>query len=260
MSARTAYSTRARTCASREPSGSAAGRAEVEKSLTARSAQLDFRPAAEPSGSLLARIRWALLVFSALALFSGCIVAPANPAIKERVTNVDPKLATPDYWMDKPAVTRVSDADFYKLWNACRDEVFARFFIIDREEYRDGLLTTVPLITKQFFEVWRRDAVTVKDISDASVGTIRRTVRFQLTRKEDGTYVAEPKVLVERFSSAERRLTAIHEFHSAFSGPRPFGDVETDAGVRLPTDYWYALGRDEPLEKDLVAAIERRLH
>ncbi|HSV13150.1 MAG TPA: hypothetical protein VLI90_02750, partial [Tepidisphaeraceae bacterium] len=166
---------------------------------------------------MLAQLRCALVSSAALALLAGCIVAPANPAIKERVTNVDPKLATPDYWLNQPAVTRISDGDFYKLWNACRDEVFSRFFQIDREEYRDGLLTTQPMVTKQFFEVWRRDAVTIKDIADASVGTIRRTVRFQLTRKDDGTYVAEPKVLVERFSSAERRLTAIHEYHAAFS-------------------------------------------
>jgi hypothetical protein len=210
---------------------------------------------------MLSRKRLHLISIALLLLVpTGCIVAPANPAIKERVTNVDPKFATQDYWLDQPAVTHIGDADFYKLWHACREELFSRFFQVDREEYRDGLLTTLPLVTKQFFEVWRRDAVTIKDVSDASIGTIRRTVRFQLTRKDDGTYVAEPKVLVERFSSAERRLTAIHEYHAAFSGPRPFGDMQSDAGVRLPTDYWYALGRDEALEKDLASAVARRLH
>jgi hypothetical protein len=196
-----------------------------------------------------------------LFLFAtGCITTPPEKANGRPVTDIDPKQATPDYWLSKPAVVSIDNADFYKLWSACREELHSRFFIIDREDYRLGLLTTQPLVTKGAFEVWRRDAVTVPDIAQSSLGTMRRTVRFEVIKHEDGTYTAAPRVLVERYSSAERRLTAIYEVHSAYSGPRPAGDIQTDRGATTPSDYWYATGRDEALEKDLATAIAQRLH
>jgi len=182
------------------------------------------------------------------------------PAAHTPVTQVDPILATPDYWLDKPAVVQVEAADFYQLWNICRSVAHDRFFQIDREDYREGLLTTQPLVSKQWWELWRRDVVTVHGIEESTLATIRRTIRFQLTEEPGGRFRVEPKVLVERFASAERRLTAITEYHAAFSGPRPFGSAETDQGLAYPLDYWYAIGRDNDLEKDLAAAIERRLH
>jgi hypothetical protein len=190
---------------------------------------------------------------------SGCITTPPEKANSHPVTDIDPKQATGDYWLDKPAVTQIDDADFYKLWNACREELHSRFFIIDREDYRDGMLTTLPLVSKQALELWRRDAVTVEAISESTLATIRRTVRFQLTKREDGSFTATPRVLVERWSSTERRLTAIYEVHSAYSGPRPIADVQTDRGVVGPADYWYATARDEDLERDLATAIKQRL-
>jgi len=200
-----------------------------------------------------------LRAFVPLLLLSGCITTPPQKANSRPVTDVDPKLATPEYWLDRPAVASIANPDFYKLWGACRDEVHDRFFIVDREAFRDGVLTTMPLVSKQFFELWRTDAVTVPDIADSSLATIRRTVRFQVKKQPDGGFVAEPRVLVERYASAEHRLTAIVEYHSAFSGPRMFAFNEGDQ-PNLPTDYWYTLGRDEALEKDLASAIERRLH
>ena len=188
----------------------------------------------------------------------GCILRNPDPATP-RVTNIDPKLATPDYWMDQPAVVHVDADDFDTLWKICRSVVHDRFFVIDREEFRLGLMTTRPLVSKQYWEVWRRDEVTIHDIEASTLATIRRTVHFQITRQPDGNFTVEPKVLVERYASAERRLTAITEYHTAFSSVRAYGSAENDQGIVLPTDYWYATGRDNALERDLAAAIQRRL-
>jgi hypothetical protein len=193
-----------------------------------------------------------------LAGVPGCIFRNPDPATP-RVTNIDPKLATPDYWLDQPAVVHVDADDFYTLWQICRSVVHDRFFTIDREEFRGGLMTTQPLVSKLYWEVWRRDVVTVHDIEASTLATIRRTVYFHFTRQPDGSFTVEPKVLVERFASAERRLTAITEYHTAFSSPRAYGSAENDQGIVLPTDYWYATGRDNALERDLAAAIQRRL-
>ena len=192
-----------------------------------------------------------------LALLAGCAIHPA-PAPK--ATDIDPARATPYYWISRPAVAGASDADFFKLWNACLLEVRHREFLIDREDYREGLLTTLPMTTRQFWEVWRRDVGTLDGLADSSLASIRRTVRFEVTRQDDGTYVATPKVLVERYASLERRLTSITQYHTAFSSPRPTQESDTTTTPGLPTDYWYAVGRDEALEKDLAASIRARLN
>jgi hypothetical protein len=190
---------------------------------------------------------------------TGCIFSTPNPATP-RATAIDPKLADPNYWLDQPAVVHVSASDFDTLWKTCRSVAHDRFFLIDREEFREGLMTTQPLVSKQDWEIWRRDVVTIPGIAASTLATIRRTIRFQITRQPDGYFIVEPKVLVERYASAERRLTAITEYHTAFSITRPYGTLESDEGIILPTDYWYPTGRDNDLERDLAAAIQRRLH
>ena len=201
---------------------------------------------------------WAVAVLLFLPV-QGCITHPANPAATQPVTHIDPEQATSDYWLTQPAIASVSGRDFYRLWNACRAEVHDRFFLIDREEFREGTLSTAPMISKMYFEIWRRDAVTPDEIAQSSLASIRRSVWIELKKQPDGTFIAQPKVLVERYASAERRLTNIYEYHAAFSGPRVTGSSEADQGQIIPADYWYSIGRDAPLEKDLAAAIQRRL-
>jgi hypothetical protein len=194
----------------------------------------------------------------ALLILSGCIIHGSNLPANQRATAVDPVQATPNYWLDQPAVARIPADDFYKLWGACRSEAHDRFFLIDRQDFREGLLTTLPMVSKQAGEFWRRDVVTVYGVTESTLATVRRTVRFQVTKDQSGGFVAEPKVLVERFVSSERRLTAIDEYHTAFSGPRPTGDVVADQ-TSAPSDYWYAIGRDPALERDLAESIKQRL-
>lgn len=208
------------------------------------------------SAQRIAGPRWIAVCF--VLLVSGCILKTPDPSVT-RVTQVDAKQATPDYWLAQPAVVHVDCDDFFKLWHTCRVVAHNRFFIIDREEYREGLMTTRPLVSKVAMEVWRRDAVTVPDIEVSTLATMRRTIFFQINRRAGGGFSVEPRVLVERFASAERRLTAITEYHTAFGGPRPYGSAENDQGIALPTDYWYATGRDNALERDLAASIQSDL-
>ena len=198
-----------------------------------------------------------------LFVLAGCeLQEPTHSAaVRATVTPTDPKLATPDYWWNQPPVARAGAADFQPLWDACAAECQSRFFRVDREEYRLGLLTTLPVISKQIFEPWRTDAVTWHDEAESTLATIRRTVRFEVTRGGSG-YEVVPKVLVERFANVERRLTAINQYHQAFSGPRPFGqspDVSDRTTPEGPTEYWYPLHRDADLERDLAAAIAKRV-
>jgi hypothetical protein len=213
----------------------------------------------------LAALRRTTVAALAINLLAGCELEPPvhSGDVRAAVTPGGPELATVDYWWDRPATAYTASADdFTRVWNACEDEVRGRLFLVDREEFRLGLLTTAPMISKQAFEPWRTDAVTVHDVAESTLATIRRTLRFEIHRRSDGRYDVAPKVLVERYASAERRLTAISQYHQAFSGPRAFADspdLSGDVELENAGDYWYPLHRDPALERDLVDAINRRL-
>jgi hypothetical protein len=95
------------------------------------------------------------------------------------------------------------------------------------------------------------------------MATYRRTLRFDVARLPDGRFRAEPRVLVERFAQSERPITASVYLRQAFrtdrSRRRATGTRETDVGVFLPRQYWYATGRDVALEQEVAKNLGHRL-
>jgi hypothetical protein len=225
---------------------------ESEKKATAICSSFEFFSYSCPFVS----IRGLLFLFLGV-ISTGCILS--KPSLTPMATNVDADQALPDYWWNKPGVVTVPAADFQPLWTACKGELYVRLFTVDREQYREGLLTSEPMISKQIFEPWRSDALSLHDQLESTVATLRRTVHIEVSRLPDGTYTATPKVLIERFASAERRLTTITQYHQAFSGPRTFNDQPDQSGEPAAADYWYPLRRDTDLEKAMAASIRNRL-
>lgn len=200
--------------------------------------------------------RMALLV----AMGAGCITHPQNPAATQPATAIDPQTALPEHWLDQPAKASASSADFQSLWNAAEDVARAHQLTLDRVDYRIGLLTTRPKVSPQFFEVWRSDAGGAEAWVESSIASIRRSVHFEFERDEKGHATVSPKVLVERSSQPERRITSVVQYRASVSpGAVAAGTRERDAGVDLPTrPYWYATGRDTELEVKLAEEISRR--
>ena len=205
----------------------------------------------------------ALLTVATIAILSllplGCI-GRQHPAATQPSTNIDPKQAQPAYWLDQPAVAHVNSPSFDALWDACRDAAKADGFLIDRTDYREGLMTTLPLVSKQAYEFWKSDTQSPHGLAQSTLGTMRRTVRFTLRRLDDGTYQATPKVLVERDSFLQRRITSVDQYQNVFSIQQVDIARETErTGESLPPEYWYSVGRDEDLEKRLAHAVRDRL-
>ena len=167
----------------------------------------------------------ALIPLAAIALLfalGGCAVNSkvAPPSTRPAVISAPAVQATADYWFNRPAVVSVASPDFYRLWNACAQTLIDDQYEIDEQNQRLGILMSYPMISKQFFEFWRSDAGTLGEILLDSLQTIHRTVRFELIRRPDGSYLASPKVLVEQSSHPERRLTVVAQF-TAPSRPSP---------------------------------------
>jgi hypothetical protein len=201
-----------------------------------------------------------IVVLFLSALQTGCIIGRQHPAATQPATAIDPKTAQPAYWLDQSAVAVITSKNFDRLWNACRDAAQADGFAIDRTDYRDGLLTTLPLVSRQVYEFWRSDIATHRDLTQSTLGTMRRTIRYTIRRLEDGTFEATPKILVERHSMIERRITSVDQYQAVFSIQTMDVARETEkVGTNVQPEYWYSVGRDLALERKLADSIRRRL-
>jgi hypothetical protein len=201
----------------------------------------------------------ALLSSGLLLLLSACITAPSNPAATQPATKIDPHQADPAYWLARPAVASATSDNYDRLWDASEKVARDDLFPIDRRDYRDGVLTTEPVISKQFFEFWRDDVLTAKGLARSSLQTIRRSIHFDFIRLDSGGWSVSPKVVVEQFASAGRRITYVGAYQSITDPGGTVGSTEADEGIYITAQYWFAIGRDPSLERKLAKQIEQRV-
>jgi hypothetical protein len=207
----------------------------------------------------------ATLAIAIAAWVCGCITKPQNPSATQPATAIDPATTQPSYWLAQPAVAQVQGGDFDALWDVCKTTARGYLFQLDRMDPRSGVLQTAPMVSKQIFEPWRSDAGTLYETFADSLGAIRRTLRFELSRNGDGTYTATPKVLIERESILERHITDVSQYRTAFSGPSlkiptresVLLDPETVGEVAIK--YWYPTGRDEAMERQVADRLRKNL-
>jgi hypothetical protein len=204
-------------------------------------------------------VRGFLILHSAFCVLTWCAGchASGDPDAGLRATQSEPQLAKFSYWANQPGVASATSDDFDKLWRACRRATTGASYTIDRVDYRRGRLTTLPLVSKQVFEPWRNDLATAADVTESTLSTIRRTVQWDVTKQDDGSFRATPKVVVERYVMEERRLTSAMQYQEIFSDAHKVeGSPLNDEGIDAPEVYWYATGRDRNLEKRLAATVE----
>ncbi|HEY1685449.1 MAG TPA: hypothetical protein VGG19_11845 [Tepidisphaeraceae bacterium] len=197
-----------------------------------------------------------LALLSLLLLLSGCI-HPRQTA--HRATDIDPKQATAQFWLDKPAVASVDWHDFHHLWDAAGHVARKHRFQLDQNDPRQGAMTTFPLVSKEIIEVWRDDLPRFKDELRATLAEYRQIIRFDFTRLPDGTYRVTPRVVLERHSQHMHRVTIAARYQDVFTNnPVQAQDYSIDQ-PNVPADYWYATGRDYALERDLAKEMQHRL-
>ena len=208
-------------------------------------------------------MRWVTSI-SLLLMVAGCTSGGGLSATTQPVTYQNLATTQPSYWLNQPTVASASATDFARLW-AAAEQVSRNFlFRLDRQDYRSGVLTTIPLVSAQWFEPWRQDVYTAHDRLESSLATIRRTIEFDFTNNFDGTYTATPKVLIERASIAEIRITSVTSYSRVFNpAPKPkdvaSGTSESDQGINLVQRYWFATGRDLKFEAVLADAVKDEL-
>jgi hypothetical protein len=214
------------------------------------------------------RYRFVLLLsLLSLSIESGCVADNRSRPLEQRVTYVPKENAEPAYFLSRPAVASVTATDFDALWKTIYRVTRDAGFLVDLEDHRLGIFNSRPLVSSQWFEPWRHDTGSLYGRLASSLATLRRTVRWQVTKNADGTFAATPKVLVERYSLLEHRITSNAEYTEVFLltleeqrnqrlralDPASFAEAPT------PAAYWYAVGRDEALEQRLAENAKERV-
>lgn len=155
---------------------------------------------------------------------------------------------------------RANATSFDQVWEACLDSLGDHSFQVDRRDRRFGLIVSQPEIGKQFFEFWRKDAVSSNDVLNSSLHTIRRTVTIRITKQSPTQFQVDVEAQAQRISSPGSQLNSTAEAIELTgragvpSSPRR-SDYLSPRGE--PT--WVDIGREGALEQAIMRDIASRL-
>ena len=165
-----------------------------------------------------------------------------------------------------PATPATTSEDFNALWDAATQVLREKHFVIDRADRRAGVITTFPLVGRYWFEFWRQDARSGRDLAEGTVQTVYRQVTVTVHKapaQAGGNYVADVLARTSRSDLPNVRITSTSEAYELFFEPQEFTRGRTtalpekDAPVD-PTGRPVDLGRDARMEGLLKQQIESR--
>ncbi len=160
------------------------------------------------------------------------------------------------------------ERNFDAVWDASMKVLRKHYFVTDRRDRRAGVITTLPMTGKHFFEFWRRDSATARDLAESSIQTIYRTAVVTI-RPAGGapagvpggpsvpprTFEPSVRITVARSSLSQAQITSTSEAYSMFTGDEDEGeDLHRRTGDR---EGIVPLGRDRNLEAKIEAEIRQ---
>jgi len=159
-----------------------------------------------------------------------------------------------------PSIERMAVStpeEYDSLWESTCDTLRAFSFSIDRQDRANGVITTYPETTSQGFEVWRPQPEPAYYWAEANLATIRRQATVLLRSMEmPGEYEVEVTVERSRYSLEERQIDNAAGAMRLYSSDAP--TVSGRSSRIRDTESWIPLGRDETLERAILAGIRQR--
>jgi len=149
--------------------------------------------------------------------------------------------------------------NFNALWDASLAALRKYRFQVARQDRRNGVIETEPMVSRHATEVWRREAWAPGAAAESTIQTIYRKAIVRVVPVEPGSaeYRADVTVRVSRSDDRAPQITSTSQAYSLFTGTAyewlqvRYGDEPyVPPGTRRTT-----LGRDEELEEKLLAAI-----
>lgn len=119
----------------------------------------------------------------------------------------------------RPAGLTEAQANFETVWDAGRYVLRKYHFDLDRQDRREGLITTLPMTGMHFFELWRKDAPRPQDFGESTLQTIYRTaeVKVRPTSPGAGTFTAQVEVRLMRSDRPTPQITSTSDAYSLFA-------------------------------------------
>ncbi len=150
----------------------------------------------------------------------------------------------------------VADEDFNVIWDATNEVLRKYRFFIDRADRREGVITTFPMIARHWFEFWRKDAATQRDVAEGTLQTLYRRVTISIRRQDDNKrYLVDVRVFVSRSDLLAPQITSTSEAYDLFINP-DMPRIASLTGLGGPKGSRdVSLGRDENLEQVLQREI-----
>ena len=148
---------------------------------------------------------------------------------------------------------------FEALWESARQVLRRYYFELDRQDRRAGVITTQPLVGRHFFELWRADATTPKDVLEGTLQSLVRqaTVSIYCDDRPSGRYNASVEVLLWRSNKQTFQVTSTSEAYglAGAGGGTARRRLLVDSSRSAPGDHLVSLGRDEKLQAKLTEEI-----
>jgi hypothetical protein len=176
-----------------------------------------------------------------------------------------------------PGPETAVERNFEAAWTASRHVLKRSGFVLDRQDRRDGVITTRAIASAQIFEFWRKDAATLFHHEENTVQTILRAVKVSI-HQIDGTdkFGFDVEVLMARSDRKPVMLTSSSQYQRLTGVKFPetvsFSDLRYDDASphdQTPIDRrdpWgdvsirtqlVPLGRDSDLEHSLTVEIQK---
>ena len=166
-----------------------------------------------------------------------------------------------------PAQLTTEQRNFESTWQGALEVLRTYYFTIDRQDRRAGVITTLPMTGRHWFEFWRHDAATGFDLAEGTVQTIYRQAKVTIrpVASNATTYTAKVEIDVYRSDKPNLQVTSTSDAYDLFL--MPTGDDRRyrkmlldygrdDQGGLVARNQSVPLGRDDELEKKLEAEIE----
>lgn len=164
-----------------------------------------------------------------------------------------------------PNPVEIDTREYARMMQAAADVLVNEGFVLDRQDYRLGVVSTKPVHSPTLVEPWRSDLTTGYQKLESTVNHQRRVVTVSLEAVERDPNVslkAEPRAYMLRVEAMiEQEQSPQREMTGSTSGGLILGTLKSnpyEMQVRgIPGIYWQPVGRDSYLEQRLIAMIVR---
>jgi hypothetical protein len=158
----------------------------------------------------------------------------------------------------------VADLDKARVMQIAEDVLEEMHFSIDKSDIEQGFIRTKPLAGTQFFEFWRKDTIGNFNWEESNLHSIRRIVEMDVSREvnstgspQKGQLCISCDVSVQRLNLPERLLHSVRSYDVFSRGSPTMQKLNLDKEQKALMT-WVDLGRDEPLETEILKRIENK--